>query len=148
MATEEKDSDNTNLVCSDNRDLITGSVNLIRRWLDHLDVETGKNPTIETAPLGWRVNEFDEKIYFQSKPYFEASLKEFTGDKDDTHAMMATLLKRLADNYGYSAEKILKMKPYIVRFIEKHRDEPKSRFLYLLQKGWIEAIMTEQLRQL
>lgn len=148
MMAEEKDNDNTDLVRPDNRNLTTRSANLIRRGLDHLDGETGKNPTIETGPLGWRVNEFDEKVYFQSKPYFEASLKEFTGDKDDTHAMMATLLRRLADDYGYSAEKILELKPYIVRFIEEHRAEPKSRFLYLLQKGWIEAIMIKQLRQL
>lgn len=81
---EKRDNDNTDLVRLDNRGLTTRSANLIRRGLSSLqiDEESHARPT------------FDEKIYSQARPYFEAILEHCGGTVMSSREIVRLLIKR------------------------------------------------------
>lgn len=109
---EEKKNGNANLVRSDNDGLTMRSANMIRRGLSSLQL----NEESHVSPT------FDEKIYSQARPHFEAILEHCEETALSARDVLRLLIKTLIQ-FNFNQEVVRRMKPYILRFVEEYEVE-------------------------
>lgn len=91
------------------------------------DIAAGLDALFSTKNKVGSGPSFDEETWAKAKPFFAAAMQHFKNAAKNAREAMRLLMKALIDDFNFTRDKLLAMRPYIERFVAEMTKPPPER---------------------